>query len=104
LPITTQMNTNWNIFGDGEDVGSRVGETLIISKIETTAASAKLYRGRMGFYDGVCEDITVVAPIVCKNSSDYFLMYAPLTPTSYYCADSNNFSGEVEEPKGNRCQ
>jgi hypothetical protein len=103
LPIMNQIDSNWN-FGEGEDIGSRVSETLIISKVETTAASAKLYRGRMGFYDGVCDDITVVAPIVCKNASEYFVMYAPLTPKSYYCADSQNFSGEVSQPLADSCQ
>lgn len=104
LPMMDQIDTSWDFLGEGEDIGSRVSETLIISKVETTAASAKLYRGRMGFYDGVCDDITVVAPIVCKNTSEYFLIYSALTPTSYYCADSNNFSGEVEHLKDDRCQ
>ena len=90
--------------GQTEEGNTSPADVLLLSKVESTAASAKLYRGRMGFYDGVCKDITVVEPVVCKNTSEYFMIYAPLGSGGYYCTDSNNFSGEVSRPKSTRCQ
>jgi len=105
--ITEFISKNTPLQGAGdleEKVEVRLQDGVIQAKVVTTAASAKVYFGRLGFYDGVCKDISVVAPVQCKDSSDFFMIYAPLSETAFYCADSYGFSGEVERPKEHKCQ
>lgn len=63
-------------------------DTVLQTKVKATVASAIIYGSRMGGYDGVCRDITVVAPVVCRETPQaLFVIYAPLSDGTYSCED-----------------
>ncbi len=65
-------------------------DTVLQTKVKATAASAIIYGSRMGGYDGVCHDITVVAPVVCRQTPGaVFIIYAPLSDGTYFCEDKS---------------
>jgi hypothetical protein len=70
-----------------EDVGLSFGDEVLQTKVKATVASAMIQGGRMGSYDGVCKDISVVAPIVCKQTENSFMMYVPMSNGTYFCED-----------------
>jgi hypothetical protein len=65
------------------------------SNVETTAASATVYHGRMGSYEGVCQDISVVDPIQCRQNGESFMIFAPVSTGELYCIDNTSFSGTI---------
>ena len=75
--------------------GSVLNDDLIKSKVESTVASARIQGGRMGGYDGVCKDISVVDPVLCSGTPSAFAIYAPLSGGTFYCSDSTGFKGEI---------
>lgn len=79
-------------------------EVVVRSKVETTAASARLFGGRMGSYDGVCEDISVVPPVECAGDDTFFMIYAILPKEGWYCVDNTGFKGVVARPSSTSCQ
>lgn len=88
------------------DSGSNfnIADVFTKSKVEATAASVKLFGGRMGDYNGACEDVSVVAPVVCKSQGDSFVVFAPLVSGTFYCIDAKDFSGEVVRPLEYACE
>lgn len=89
---------------EGERGGFNVGDFLIRSKVETTAASVKIFGAKMGDYNGSCDDVTVVAPIECRANSKSFAVFAPLSGGGAYCVDASGFSGAVVVPAAFSCQ
>jgi len=91
---------------EGEDTRDRfnVGDVLARSRVETTAASAKIFGNRMiGDYTGACSDITVVEPVICRAINTSFVVYAPLAE-GYHCVDATGFSGTVAYTAEYSCQ
>lgn len=84
--------------------GFNFSDFLLQSKVEATAASANVSGGRMGSYDGACDDIIVVAPIECLDTPKTFSVFAPMSNGAYYCVDSNEFSGAVAKPNSALCR
>ncbi len=70
------INTEIN-FGDG----------VLKKKVDATVASAQIYRGRMLDYEGVCTDIAVVEPVMCKEKKETISIFTRLSDGSYYCVD-----------------
>jgi hypothetical protein len=62
-------------------------DSVLQTKVKATVASAMIQGGRMGGYDGVCKDITVVAPVSCRQTQSGFVIYAPLSDGTYFCED-----------------
>ena len=88
-----------------EDAGELdLGESLVRTKVETTAASVKVYGGRLGTYEGACDDISVVDPVICKEEGTAFVVFAPLSTGVVYCVDSTGEKGDVIRPLGVRCK
>jgi hypothetical protein len=79
-------------------------DSVLEAKVETTMASVKLFGGRMGSYDGACKDITVVAPVVCRNSDRAYVVFVPLSIGQYYCVDASGFKGNVRRPGELTCK
>jgi hypothetical protein len=79
-------------------------DSVLEAKVETTMASVKLFGGRMGSYDGACDDITVVDPIVCRHSDRAYVVFAPLSIGQYYCVDAQGFKGNVRRPGDLACK
>jgi len=80
-------------------------DTLAESKAVSTAVSADVYVKRMGFFDGVCKDISVVAPVICLQTTTSYVLFVPLA-SGYYCKDSVGFAGKVEKrpTSGDSCE
>ena len=84
-------------------VGSKVtteslsfSDSILQTKVNATVASANIYASRMGSYEGVCKDISVVAPVVCKEVAGTFAIFVPLSDGTLYCVDSTKkTSGSV---------
>lgn len=72
-------------------------DSLLQTKVESTAASANLFVGRMGFFEGVCKDISVVSPVQCSESATGFAIFTRLSNGSFYCVDRAGFRGVLEE-------
>ncbi len=92
LPTQTVSNEpmKWGkdrVVEEKNDVGLSFGDDILETKVKATVASAMLQGGRMGSYDGVCKDITVVAPIRCRQTTAGFIIYVPLSNGTYYCED-----------------
>ncbi len=68
-----------------------------LSRLE---ASAKVYFGRLNYYDGVCSDIGVPAAYRCHESSTAYAVEAPLPNGKYLCLDSTGFFGHTLLSKG----
>ncbi len=102
--IPMPVQADFHFWDGGEDVTETIGDTILVSKVKSTAASANLYHNRMSFYDGVCDDISVVEPIQCKDGSAFFMIYVRLPDGTYYCSDSYGSEGVVSIPKESRCQ
>lgn len=62
-------------------------DDVLQTKVKATVASAMIQGGRMGSYDGVCRDISVVAPVACKETEKSFMIYAPMSNGTYFCED-----------------
>lgn len=60
---------------------------VLQTKVKATVASAMIQGGRMGGYEGVCSDITVVAPVYCRQTQSGFVIFAPMSDGTYYCED-----------------
>lgn len=97
----TQGNVLMTFFGiDGSDIqrieqSLNVKDRLLQGKVTATASSAKVQGKRLLSYQGVCGDIAVVKPVVCKQVGESFVVFAQLSDGTYYCVDSNGFSGVV---------
>ena len=78
--------------------GLNFSDFLMQQKVAATAASANMYGGRMGSYEGVCSDITIVDPIQCAETPETFAIFAPLSDGQYYCSDSTSFTGTITGP------
>jgi hypothetical protein len=73
-----------------------VNDKLIQGKVESTVVSAGLFVNRMGGFDGVCNDISVVEPVRCQMTKNSFVIFAPVSIGGYYCVDSKQQRGVVE--------
>jgi hypothetical protein len=62
-------------------------DEVLQGKVKATVASAMIQGGRMGSYDGVCRDISVIAPVACKELKNSFMIYAPMSNGTYFCED-----------------
>jgi hypothetical protein len=62
-------------------------DSVLQTKVKATVASAMIQGGRMGGYEGVCKDITIVAPVSCRQTQSGFVIYAPMSDGTYYCED-----------------
>jgi hypothetical protein len=77
-------------------------DTIVETNIQATGASAKVQGGRMGSYEGVCNDISVVAPIRCISNDESFAIYGLLSDGTVYCVDTDS-SGRVDRLDGVHC-
>jgi hypothetical protein len=77
-------------------------DTLMQAKVETTVTSGLIYYKRVSFVEGVCNDITVVAPVVCTETETSFAVFAPLSNGTYYCATIDGFRGNIEKRPVNK--
>jgi hypothetical protein len=66
-------------------------DSLLQAKVESTAASANIYVGRMDFFEGVCSDISVVPPVNCSESATGFAIFTRLSNGTFYCVDRTGF-------------
>jgi hypothetical protein len=88
-----------------EGGGFSFADLLTQSKVESTAASARIYGTNMGSYEGVCKDISVVDPVVCSASNKAYAIYAPLQAGGAYCTDSTGYSGVIDSAvSGSSCK
>jgi hypothetical protein len=62
-------------------------DSVLQTKVKATVASAMIQGGRMGGYEGVCKDITLVAPVSCRQTQNGFVIYAPMSDGTYFCED-----------------
>jgi hypothetical protein len=97
-PLISKKALSEEVFRWGKRVESETGlnplyatDSLLQAKVESTAASANLYVGRMGFFEGVCKDNSVVAPVQCTESSTGFAVFVPLSNGTYFCIDRSGF-------------
>jgi hypothetical protein len=81
---------------DGRNHQATFDDSVLETKVEQTVVSANIQGGRMGSYDGVCKDITVVAPIRCHQEEFGYAIYAPMADGSYFCVDSSEFRGYIQ--------
>lgn len=75
-------------------------ETQVKINLTRIEASAKVYYGRLGYYNGVCTDIGVPATYRCHASSNAYAIEVPLKDGKYLCLDSAGFSGHTLISKG----
>lgn len=89
-----------------EENGQDLNDIVLQSKVRTTVASARIQGGRMGSYDGVCKDISVVAPLQCLQTPVSFVIFAPLSDGTYFCEDKAESPIVLtKEPiSGEKCQ
>jgi hypothetical protein len=73
------------------------GDAVLQKKVDATAASGHIYRGRLGTYDGVCKDISVIPPVMCREATTGFAVYVPLSNGTQYCVDSTKKVGSTVE-------
>jgi hypothetical protein len=101
-----QEEIEWGVEEEqaASEEGFNFSDFLLQSKVEATAASANVSGGRMGSYDGACDDITVVAPVECLDTAQTFAVFAPMSTGVYYCVDSTEFSGPVSRPSNALCK
>ncbi len=102
--VVLLMFLNDKALFSGQSPEMDLGESLVKTKVETTAASVKVYGGRLGTYDGACEDVSVVDPVICKEDGTAFVVFAPLSTGVVYCVDSTGTKGDVIRPLGVRCK
>ena len=81
-----------------EEAHVSVADSILQTKVDSTVASARIYRKRMGTYDGVCRDITVVAPVACKETNEQFVIFVPLSNATEYCVDSTGKVSNAVDP------
>jgi hypothetical protein len=105
VPVAEE-EIQWGVEEDTavSEEGFNFSDFLLQSKVKATAASANVSGGRMGSYDGACDDIIVVAPVECLDTEKTFAVFAPMSTGVYYCIDSNEFSGSVSRPKSALCR
>ena len=88
-----------------------VGWWLLNTNIDTTEAeiearfirleaSAFVYQNRLGFYEGVCNDIGVASDLRCNETEQSFAIEATLPRGGYYCLDSTGFMSKTKISKG----
>lgn len=98
----------WGTQEDAKTAGDEeFSDSLIETKVEATVASANIYGGTMGgMFDGVCKDISVVAPVKCKQTPNSYTIFAQLAGGKYYCVDKLGFRGTVEKvpTSGSSCR
>lgn len=87
-----------------ENEAFNVADFLMEQKVKATAVSAKISGGRMGSYEGACNDIIVEEPVVCRSTGMEFVVYGPMVAGDIYCVDSTDFSGRVTLPNALSCQ
>jgi hypothetical protein len=98
------INTVMEVKPTGDDPAMDFSDTLMRTNIVSTSASVKVFGGRMGGYDGACEDVSVIAPIQCKADGTQFVVYGPITQGRMYCVDAGGYSGVVPTtPRGMTC-
>jgi hypothetical protein len=97
-PLITKKAITEEVQNWGERVEEKSGfnplssaDSLLQAKVESTAASANLYVGRMDFYEGVCTDISVVEPVICTESKTGFAIFVRLSDGTFYCADRTGY-------------
>lgn len=106
--IDEEIKWGKEVLEDAQDDGNQLfnfTDTLIESKVEGTAISANLYVKRMGLFDGVCKDISVVKPVTCFQTTSAYVLFAPLD-AEFYCIDSKGFKGRVTKmpDSGDSCE
>ncbi|MFM2381723.1 MAG: hypothetical protein RLZZ76_490 [Candidatus Parcubacteria bacterium] len=69
------------------------GDAVLKKKVDSTMASVRIYKGRMMDYQGVCSDVAVVPPIMCKEMKDTVVVYAEDSTGLLYCVDGAGKSG-----------
>ncbi len=79
-------------------------DDVLQTKVKATVASAMIQGGRMGSYDGVCKDISVVAPVACKETEKSFMIYAPMSNGTYFCEDKKQQGSIVPSSPEERMQ
>lgn len=82
--------------------GLSLGDEVLQTKVKATVASAMMQGGRMGSYDGVCKDISVVVPVACKETEKSFMIYAPMSNGTYFCEDKKQQGSIVSSSPGER--
>lgn len=63
-------------------------------------ASAVVYQGRLGSFEGLCGDIGVPEKFRCAESATAYAIETDLGTGSFYCMDSTGFTGKTRIPKG----
>ncbi len=80
-------------------------DAVLQQRLHTMEAAIKVQGGRMGSYEGACNDVAIEQPARCRSGDRYFVLDVPLSTQSYYCIDSSGFSGTVDRrPAGDRCR
>lgn len=87
--------------GDGE---LNFNDEVLQTKVKATVASAMIQGGRMGSYDGVCKDISVVPPVACKQTETSFMIYVPMSNGTYFCEDKKQQGSIVPSSPEERMQ
>lgn len=72
------------------------------AELQRLHASAGVYHTRLGFFDGVCEDIGATKPFVCNETEGAFAIAVSMKNGDMHCADSTGFIGEVKERLGTK--
>lgn len=105
-PEVTNEPISWgDAVVDGKGDAATFDDSVLQTKVEQTVVSANIQGGRMGSYDGVCNDVTIVAPIRCQQAQSGYAIFAPMANGSYFCVDSTEFRGYVQQrpPQGSLC-
>lgn len=89
MPKISDAPIEWGKANTQEQENDTLGfsDSILQTKVKATVASAMIQGGRMGGYEGVCKDITVVAPVSCRQTQNGFVIYSPMSDGTYYCED-----------------
>lgn len=69
------------------------GDAVLKKKVDSTMASVRIYKNRMLDYQGVCADVAVVPPVMCKEMKETAVVYAQDSAGALYCVDGTGQSG-----------
>lgn len=93
LPTGSHNQTNTQFQTSSESPS--FSDAVLKKKIDSTMASVRIYKSRMLDYQGVCSDIAVVLPIMCKEMTASVVVYAKDSKGTTYCVDGTGKSGNT---------
>jgi hypothetical protein len=72
---------------DTQDINDFVAQ----ARVDTMFTAGKRYYSRILTYEGVCSDVVIQKPAVCRSTEETFVVYTPLSNGKYYCRDTDGY-------------